>query len=122
MVLGFAALAATISQAPRRESKSPTAASAPLPRASVGGPGQVRLRGTGRPKTVRLRAGASTTLVVSVPEPGQVELENLDLVAPAEPSTPATFPLSVEPGRYRVVFTPAGSADERLLGTLLARR
>ena len=122
MVLGFAALAATISQAPRRESKSRSEPSASLPRASVSGPDQVRLRGTGRPKTIRLRAGSSSTLVVSVPEPGQVELENQDLVAPAEPSTPATFPLSLEPGRYRVVFTPADSDEQRTVGALVARR
>jgi hypothetical protein len=64
----------------------------------------------------------SATLVVRVPEPGQVELEERGLLSAAEPSTPATFPLSLEPGRYRVVFTPAGSADRRTVGTVRVRR
>ena len=118
MVLGFAALAATISQAPRRESPSRTAASAPLPPAPVSGPDQVRLSARGKPRTLRLRADASNTLVVSVPEPGQVELGGLDLISAAEPSTPATFPLSLDPGRYRVLFAPAGSGDVRVVGTI----
>ena len=64
----------------------------------------------------------SATLVVRVPEPGQVELEERGLLSAAEPSTPATFPLSLEPGRYHVVFTPAGSADRRTVGTVRVRR
>ncbi len=121
MVLGFAALAATIAQAPRRDSKGRQTTSAPLPQA-VTGPEQVRLSGTGKPRTVRVRAGAAAALVVSVPEPGQVELEGLDLLAAAEPSTPATFPLRVDPGRYPVLFTPAGSGDVRTVGTVRVRR
>ncbi len=122
MVLGFAALAATISQAPRRADRGRDAASAPPPATSIRPPQQVSLTGRGRPRTVRLRAGGSVVLTVTVPERGQVEVERLGLVAAAEPSTAATFPVSAQPGRYDVVFTPAGSEDVRRIGTLLVRR
>jgi len=122
MVLGFAALAATISQAPRRQMKGRGPAAAPPRQVPLSGPEQVRLSGKGRPRVARVRAGDAATLVVSVPEPGQVKLQGLDLLAAAEPSTPATFPLRLEPGRYRAVFTPAGSGDVRAIGTVLVRR
>ena len=122
MVLGFAALAATISQAPRRTDRERDAASAPPPTTAIRPPDQVRLSARGRPRTVRMRLGDSAVLTVAVTEPGQVEVEGLGVVAAAEPSTEATFPLSPQPGRYRVVFTPADSEDVRRIGTLLVRR
>jgi hypothetical protein len=121
MVLGFAALAATISQAPRRESSKRDVAAAPPP-ASVDPPSEVRLSARGRPRTVRLAEGDSAVLVASVNKPGQVELDGLGLLAAADPSTPATFPLRVSSGRYPVLFTPAGSEDVRRIGTVLVRR
>ncbi len=122
MVLGLAALAATLSQAPRGDGGGRDAASAPPPATEIRGPAQVRVSARGRPRTVRLRAGESTVLIVSVAEPGQVEVAKLGLIAPADPSTPASFPLRPEPGRYPVLFTPAGSQDARRIGALLARR
>jgi len=121
IVLGFAALAATISQAPRRDEARRDAATRPPP-PSVRPPAQLRLSARGRPRTVRLGADASGVLTASVDEPGQVELAKLGLLAAAEPSTPATFPLRLGPGRYGVTFTPAGSGDVRRIGVVSVSR
>jgi len=123
MVLGFAALAATISQAPRRKDASRGASGAPLPPSEVRPPVRIQLSARGRPRSVRLATDSAATLTVSVPEPGQVELEEPELVSAATPSTPASFPLLIgRPGRYPVRFTPSASTDVRRVGTLVVRR
>ena len=76
-------------------------------------------------KVTRLSVESRTalSLVVSVPRPGQVELTGLGLVASAEPLTPAQFEVSpLRPGRYAVVFTPAGAEEPRRVGALVVRR
>ncbi len=123
MVLGFAALAATISQAPRRNDKGRGASAAPLPPSEVRPPVRIALSARGRPRSVRLTAGSAAALTVSVPEAGQVELEEPELVSAATPSTPASFPLLIRrPGRYPVRFTPSSSTDVRRVGTLIVKR
>jgi hypothetical protein len=123
VVLGLAALAASVSQ-PRREDARPRPVEGPSPTA-VPAPGHpsgddVVFSPTGRPRTNRLEVGRSVTVVVRVSRPGEVALEGLGLVAPAEPLTPARFDvLGREPGVHRVRFTPAGAASEAVtLGEL----
>ena len=59
-----------------------------------------------------MRSGEAATLEVAVDEPGNVEIPELGLSAPAAPLTPARFEvLPAEPGDYEIVFTAAG--DER---------
>jgi hypothetical protein len=123
VVLGLAALAAAVSQ-PRqsqRESRSdtPPAATATMgPRAST--PPEMAFPSRGRPVVRRLELGRSATVVVHVAEPGQVALEGLGLLAPAEPLTPARFEvLAGRPGRHRLRFTPAGTDEEVTVGTLV---
>jgi len=122
IVLGFTALAATLSQAPRRD-RHPAPGAVSLPAGGVRPPVHLRLSARGRPRSLRLAAGNAATLTVSVREPGQVELESPPLISPAAPSTPASFPLLIDrPGRYPVLFRPADSGRQRRLATLIVRR
>ena len=122
MVLGFTALAAAVSQAPRRAKSRPPAA-ASLPHGAVRPPVRLELAAGGRRRSLRLAVGNAATLTVSVREPGQVELESPPLISPAAPSTPASFPLLIDrPGRYPVRFRPTDSGERRRVGTLIVRR
>ena len=123
IVLGFAALAAAISQAPRRSAANRAPIAGPLPEAEARPPVRLELSARGRPRSLRLAAGNAATLTVSVPEPGQVELKEPALTSPAEPSTPAGFPLLIDrPARYPVFFTAADSGEPRRIGTVIVRR
>ncbi len=69
-----------------------------------------------------LARGSAATVTVTVDEPGQVRVEGLGLVAPAEPLTPASFPVHVDaPARYPVLFAPADEERPRQVGTLVVR-
>jgi len=60
-----------------------------------------------------MRAGEAATLEVAVDEPGTVEIPDMGLSAAAEPVTPARFDvLATRPGRYELLFTPAGGDRE----------
>ena len=121
MVLGFAALAATVSQAPRRQGAGRDAAPPPPP-ATLRPPKTIELSAAGRPRTVEIDREQAATLTVSADEPGQVEIAGLGLVGPVDDATPATFPLSPTPGSYRISFEPAGSDDVRRIGILIVKR
>jgi hypothetical protein len=126
IVLGLTALATSMSRPPeqRREPgprpqakpRAPTAAPARV------GPPAAQLRfGPAGDTTRKLALGRPAVVTVSVPRPGEVALEGLGLSAPAEPLTPARFDvLAREPGRYAVVFAPAGEDERVTLGTLAA--
>ncbi len=119
IVLGFLALAATLSQPPRRDAKT-----APAPVAGeLRPPVRLALSANGRPRTLRLEAGAVASLTVEVPEAGQVELKDPPLLSAADATTPAVFPLRIErPGRYPVLVTPAASGEQRRAGTVVVER
>ena len=115
IVLGFLALAATLSQPPRDVKPAP----APVA-GEVHPPVRLALSAGGRPRTLRLDAGAVASLTVKVPEAAQVELKDPPLLAAADAGTPAVFPLRIErPGRYPVLVTPAGSGTQRRVGTVV---
>ncbi len=122
IVLGFAALAATVSEAPPRDRARPPAA-ASLPPGGVRPPVRLELSANDGPRSLRLAAGNAATLTVSVREPGEVEMERPPLISPAAPSTPASFPLLIDgPGRYPVLFRPADSGERRRVATLIVMR
>jgi hypothetical protein len=126
IVLGLTALATSMSRppeqrrepAPRPQAKSRTPTAAP----ARAGPPAAQLRfGPAGDTTRRVALGQQAVVTVEVPRPGEVELEGLGLSAPAEPLTPARFDvLAREPGRYAVVFAPAGEDERIALGTLTA--
>jgi hypothetical protein len=122
-VLGVAALAAAISQ-PREESRPsrPEPALSPFAVPTPGAPAGrvVELSERGRRRTARLEPGRSATVLVNVTEPGEVAIQDLGLVAAAEPLTPARFELLPgRAGRHRVTFRPAGTDDSITVGNIL---
>jgi hypothetical protein len=122
MVLGVAALATAVSQ-PRQETREPAVREEPAPTARPGpggaGAAQIEFAAGERPRTRRLTVGRSATVVVQVPEAGEVTLEGLGVVADAEPLTPARFEvLGRRPARHRVRFIPAGDPEATTLGLL----
>jgi hypothetical protein len=122
LVLGLAALVAAVSQ-PRRDSDEarPRPAPAPTARPGPGGPSdaQIRFRVQDSPATRMVEAGRPATILVQVPEPGQVAVDGLGLVASADPLTPARFEvLERRPARHRIRFTPARAGSAVTAGVL----
>jgi hypothetical protein len=119
IVLGMAALAASLSR-PAEERKSDSAKQEPSdpgppsasPQAAPELPSALSFDAAEN-ESERMRAGEAATLEVAVEEPGTVEIPDMGLSAVAEPLTPARFDvLGTRPGRYELLFTPAGGDRE----------
>jgi hypothetical protein len=119
IVLGMAALAASLSR-PVEDQKSDSAQREPSepgppsagPQASPELPSSLFFDAAEN-ESERIRAGDAATLEVAVEEPGTVEIPDMGLSAAAEPVTPARFDvLATRPGRYELLFTPAGGDRE----------
>jgi hypothetical protein len=126
IVLGLAAFAASVSRTGNDSRDSERAATPPAeqgePTVSPGNAGQptetLRFEAE-REQVRRLEEGRAATLLVSVDEPGQVEIPLLGLAAPAEPLTPARFDVfGSEAGRYPIVFVAASDDEPLPAGTL----
>jgi hypothetical protein len=131
IVLALAAVAATVSRPrddggdpstppavqPSETGRAPTVSPGPEPP----DPGTVELTFEAwRDQRRRLEARQPATVLVEVDEPGQVELPDLGLSESAEPFTPASFDVfASEPGRYRLLFTPADGDEAGSAGTLV---
>jgi len=125
IVLGMAALVASLSRpvderrgettAREREPGPPAATSSPSPeRASA-----LSFDAT-EDQTKRLAEGSAATVEVAVDERGSVRIPGLGLSAPANPLTPARFDVrATEPGRYELLFRPAGSETSEAAGRLV---
>lgn len=71
-------------------------------------------------EAMRLPAGKAATVEVAVDEPGSVDIPGMGLSAPADPVTPARFDvLESKPGRYELLFTPAGDYPSEPAGRLV---
>lgn len=123
IVLGTAALVASLSQPAeeRTEKKqtaepgAPTATPTPSSR-----PERPISFDAGRDESRRMRAGQAATLEVAVTEPGSVEIPDLGLSSPAAPLTPARFEvLPAEPGDYEIMFTAATATETEPAGRLV---
>jgi hypothetical protein len=135
IVLGMAALVASLSRpiddrrgqstTPTETEPETTAPGPPTAEPAPGGGGTAEL-----PKTVsfaaaadeskRLLAGEAATVEVAVTEAGSVEIPDMGLTATADRFTPARFDLLVSrPGRYPLLFTPAGEESTEPAGTLV---
>ena len=123
IVLGLAAVAASVSRHPDESPGQETVTEADQPpTASPGTPAAVELTlFAAEPQPQRIRAGQAATLFVEVEEPGQVAIPDLGMAAVAEPLTPARFDvLTRQTGRHPIEFEPAGADDTRVrLGTLV---
>lgn len=135
IVLGVAALAASLSRPGDEEASRPpapatttTPAPEQVPEASPGNeeptevadaPETIEMDAT-EDETRRLEAGRSASVEVAVGEPGQVTIPLLGLSGPADPLTPARFDVLVNAeGRYPIEFIPADGNEGRAAGTLV---
>jgi hypothetical protein len=124
IVLGLAAVAASVSR-PRDESQpqprvSTSESSTTLePRPAPQTPAAITFDAD-HPKAHRIDSDQAATVYVRVPEPGQVSIDALGMTDAAEPTTPAEFDVFTPlPGRYPILFQPAGSDEAIEAGTLV---
>lgn len=134
IVLGLAAIAASISREPDDSGES---ARPPAVRPETEEPPQETVSpGSATPasgtleltfeadedRSRRLDAGEPATVLVEVDEPGLVEIPDLGLSAHGDPLTPARFEVLVsDAGRYDLSFTPVDGDTPGAAGTLLVR-
>jgi hypothetical protein len=134
IVLGLAAIAASVSRSPEDSGESESQPAVPseaeqIPTPSVSSGDAAPVSGVrelvfeaDRDQTRRLNAGQSATVLVEVDEPGLVEIADLGLSAPAEPLTPARFEiLTSDPDRLEITFTAVEDDVPELAGTLVVR-
>jgi hypothetical protein len=134
IVLGLAAIAASLSRSPddSGDGEPPPAVpseaqDAPSPSVSPGDAAPVSgvrelVFEADRDQTRQLDAGQPATVFVEVDEPGLVEIAGLGVSAPAEPLTPARFEiLTSNPDRYTITFTAAEEDSPGPAGTLVVR-
>jgi hypothetical protein len=132
IVLGLAAVAASVSRTERNPGQRPTP---PPPRTSTDtatpstettptpapDPGRkpLRFEQGGKRELRVLRVGQAATVLVEVDSAGQAELAGLGLSRSAEPATPASFEVfRTEPGSFPVLFHPAAGGEAERVGTL----
>jgi hypothetical protein len=127
IVLGMAALVASLSRPPEKrtateQSAEPgpaTAAPAPVPAPVDNPPRPISFDATSRDRR-RLAQGRAATVEIAVEEPGTVEVPDLGLTASADEHTPARFEVFPTRARaYAILFRPANGDQSRPAGTLV---
>ena len=131
IVLGMAALVASLSRPieDRREQSTTPTETEPGPPTATQGTAPVGDTAT-LPKTLtfraseaeskKLEAGQAVTVYVAVSEPCSVDIPDMGVTAAADPVTPARFDLlASRPGRYPLLFTPAGEETAEPAGSLV---
>jgi hypothetical protein len=126
IVLGMAALAASLSRPVERRGDGRTSTTARDPGPPTATAKQASELApplsleAGRHQAVRMRAGDAATLEVAVDQAGMVDIPELGLSATADSVTPARFDLfAARPGTYRVHFTPAEGDQPEPAGRLV---
>jgi hypothetical protein len=125
IVLGMAALVASLSRPPdersrtERRKQAPTGPAIAEPAPADAGPKAVSFDAA-LDERRRQPASRALTLEVSVDEPGSVALPGFGLNASADEHTPARFDVfTAHAGRYEILFTPARGDETRRAGTLV---
>jgi hypothetical protein len=134
IVLGLAAIAASVSRSPEDSGESESQPAVPseaeqVPSPSVTSGDAAPISGmrelvfeADRDQTRRLNAGQPATVLVEVDEAGLVEIAELGLSAPAEPLTPARFEIPpADPDRLEITFTAVEDDLAGPAGTLVVR-
>jgi hypothetical protein len=130
IVLGLAAIAASVSRQPDdsgERAEPPPAPATETEEAPSVSPGTTTARSAveltfnaEREKSRSLDSGQPATVFVKVDGAGLVEIPDLGLSAPGEPLTPARFDVLVsKPGTYRIIFTPAAGDAAKPAGVLV---
>jgi hypothetical protein len=131
IVLGVAAIAASLAPPPDRQARDRDRTAPPPPvaqqpeagsRPAGGQTVRVSLAADAKqPATKTVAVREHVVLTVSAKQPGEVGLEGFGLTAGVEPRTPAVFDLfPAEPGRHAVLYRPVGG-EPRRAGTLVVR-
>jgi hypothetical protein len=128
MVLGMAALVASLSRPPDERAKTERRKE-PGPGTATAGPGTAApADNPPRPLSFdavsrdrrRLPVGRAATLEITVDEPGSVEIPDLGLSASTDEHTPARFEVfPTRAGNYEILFTPASGDESRPAGSLV---
>ena len=126
IVLGMAALVASLSRPVENRRDETTAREEPEPGPTTVEPAPAPFAPSAvtfdaaEDQTRRLAEGSAATLEVSVDEPGSVQIPGLGLSSPANPLTPARFDiLATDPGSYELLFAPATSETPEPAGKLV---
>ena len=123
IVLGMAALVASLSRPPEKRTATEqtaepgpaTAAPAPVDNP----PRPISFDATSRERR-RLAEGRAATVEVAVEEPGTVEVPDLGLTASADEHTPARFEVfPTRAGAYAILFKPADGDQSKPAGTMV---
>jgi hypothetical protein len=129
IVLGLAAIAASISRTPESGERAQQPSAGPgtdtAPSVSAGsaaeGPVEVVFDAS-RDQVRRVEERQPATVLVEVDEPGLAEIPDLGLSANGDAVTPARFEVLVsDPGRYELSFTPVEDDTAGPAGTLVVR-
>jgi hypothetical protein len=128
IVLGMAALAASLSRPPTESGRTTETTPAPEPGPSTAEPAPadnpappVTFDAASRDRH-RVPAQRAATLEVTVDVPGTVDIPDLGLSATADEHTPARFELfPTRPGDYAILFTPAAGDTSRPAGTVVVK-
>ena len=127
IVLGLAAVAASLSRTDRGRSNTPPAPETTPPDTTTTpppDPGSEPLRFVegGKRELRDLDVGRAATVLVAVRRPGEAEIEGLGEPRAAEPATPASFEVfQTRAGSFPVVVTPAAGGPRETVGTLRIR-
>ena len=123
IVLGMAALVASISRPPEKRTVTEQTAepgparAAPAPVDNP--PRPISFDATSRERR-RLAEGRAATVEVAVEEPGTVEVPDLGLTASADEHTPARFEVfPTRAGAYAILFKPADGDQSKPAGTMV---
>jgi hypothetical protein len=123
IVLGMAALVASISRPPENRTTTeqseepgpPEAGPAPADNP----PEPISFDATARDRR-RLVEGQAATVEIAVDEPGSVEVPDLGLTASADEHTPARFEVfPTRAGSFAILFKPVDGDQSRPAGTLV---
>jgi hypothetical protein len=127
IVLGLAAIAASVSRPRDERSSEPPVTTSPEPTTVAPAPGadvgesEVYFDAAS-PRAQGIQADQAATVYVAVPEPGQVDIPDLGLSTSAEPLTAARFDvLPSRTGRFPIRYLPAGVREPQDAGTLVVR-
>ena len=125
IVLGLAAVAASLAPPPAERERREEPPPAPAPPAERLPPDRPQVAEfparAGRLVTRQVEAGERAVVEVRVDSPGEVSIDGLGLLQAADPATPAVFDvLPSRSGSYAVRFAPI-EAPARQLGLLRVR-
>jgi hypothetical protein len=127
IVLGLAAIAASVSRPRDENNPEPVVTTPPEAPTAEPTPGPDVAQAevyfdAAAPRAQGIQADEAATVYVAVPSPGQVDIPDLGLSSSGEPLTASRFDvLTSETGRFPIRYLPAGAKEPQAAGTLVVR-